>query len=146
VQESHRGIEITSRSTGTVYVVKRKSPEEGHITLSFQICGDGKCTAQKIAMKEKAFLFGKSIRSSTMWRGEIGMAYNACYMPSLGYGTPVTTLTKQDCEKIKKPVVNDILPKMCIARSAPRAVIFGTAQFGGLGLTHLAAMQGHKIL
>jgi hypothetical protein len=35
---------------------------------------------------------------------------------------------------------------MGIARSAPRAVIFGTAQFGGLGLTHLTEMQGHTRL
>jgi hypothetical protein len=69
MKESHRGIEITSRSTGTVSGVKRKAPEEGHRTLGFQISGDGKCTAQKRAMKEKAILFGESIRSSTMWRG-----------------------------------------------------------------------------
>jgi hypothetical protein len=42
VQESHGGIEITSRSTGTVSGVKRKSPEEGNRTLGFQISGDGK--------------------------------------------------------------------------------------------------------
>jgi hypothetical protein len=68
------------------------------------------------------------------------------FMLSLGYGTPATTLTKQDCEEIQKAVVNAILQKMGIARSAPRAVIFGTAHFGGLGLTHLAAMQGHARL
>jgi hypothetical protein len=146
VQYSHRGIEITSRSTGTISGVKRKSPEEGHMTLGFQISGDGKCIAEKKAMKEKAILFGEAIRSSTIWRGESGMVYNAFYMPSLGYGTPSTILTKQECEKIQKPVVNAILPKMGIVRSAPRAVIFGTAQFGGLGLTHLAAMQGHTRL
>jgi hypothetical protein len=146
VQNSHRGIEIRSRSTGTVFVVKRKAPEEGHRKLGFQISGYGKCIAQKKAMKEKAILFGEAIRSSTRSRSEIGMAYNAFYMPSLGYGTPAMTLTKQDCEEIQKPVVNAILPKMGIARSALRAVIFGTAQFGGLGLTHLAAMQGHTRL
>jgi hypothetical protein len=42
--------------------------------------------------------------------------------------------------------VNAILPKMGTARSAPRAVVFGTAQFGGLGLTHLLALQGHARL
>jgi hypothetical protein len=76
-------------------------------------------------------------------------AYNAFYMPSLGCGTPAPTLTKQYCDEIPKPVVNAILPKMGIARSAPRAVIFGTAQFGGIGgldLTHLAEMQGHTRL
>jgi hypothetical protein len=35
---------------------------------------------------------------------------------------------------------------MVFAWSAPGAVIFGTAQFGCLGITHLAAMQGHTRL
>jgi hypothetical protein len=51
IKEFHRGIEITSRSTGTVLEVKRKVTEEGHRTLGFQISGDGKCNAQKKAMK-----------------------------------------------------------------------------------------------
>jgi hypothetical protein len=97
-------------------------------------------------MKEKAILYGKSIRSSNMWRIESGMEYNAFYMPGLGYGTPATTLSKKECEEIQRPVVNAILPKMGIARTAPRAVVFGTAQYGGLGLTHLMALQGHKCL
>jgi hypothetical protein len=98
MKESHRGIEITSRSTGTVSGVKSKASEEVHRTLGFQILGDGKCNAQKKVMKEKAVLHGEAIRSSTMWRGEIGMAYYAFYMPSLGYGTPATTLSKKECE------------------------------------------------
>jgi hypothetical protein len=67
-----------------------------------------------------------------MWREEIGMSYNYLYMPSLEYGTPVTTLTKKDCEEIQRQVVNTILPKMGIVQTAPRSVVFGTAQFGGL--------------
>jgi hypothetical protein len=126
--------------------VKRKAPEEGHRTLGFKISVDGKCNAQKKAMKEKAILHGESIRSSTMWRGESGMAYNAFYMPSMGYGTPATILSNKDCEEIQRPVVNAILPKMGIARTAPRAIVFGTAQYGGLFLTHLAALQGHTRL
>jgi hypothetical protein len=126
MKESHMGIEITSRSTGMISGVKRKAPEEGHRTLGFQISGDGKCTAQKKAMKENAILFDEAIRISTMWRGESGMEYNAFYMLSLGYGTPATTLSKKDCE-IQRPVVNAILPKMGIAWIAPRAIVFGTA-------------------
>jgi hypothetical protein len=74
------------------------------------------------------------------------MAYNVFYMPSLGYGTSATILSKRDCEEIQRQVVNAILPKMGIARTAPRSVVFGTAQYGGLGLTHLAALQGHTCL
>jgi hypothetical protein len=57
MKDSHRGIEITSQSTGTVSGVKHKAPEEGHRKLGFQISGDGKCNAQKKAMKEKAILY-----------------------------------------------------------------------------------------
>jgi hypothetical protein len=132
MKESHMGIEITSRSTGTVSGVKRKATEEGHRTLGSQISGDGKCTAQKKAVKEKAILFGEAISSSTMWRGASSMAYNAFYMPpSMGYGTPAMSLTKKDCEEIQRPVVNAILRKMGIARSAPRAIVFRQAQFRG---------------
>jgi hypothetical protein len=106
VQDSHRGINIASRSTGTLSGVNRKSPEEGHITLGFQISGDGKRIAQKKAMKEKAILFGEATRDSTIWRGESGMAYNSFYMPSLGYGTPAMTLIKKDCEEIQRPFMN----------------------------------------
>jgi hypothetical protein len=74
------------------------------------------------------------------------MVYNAFYMPSMGYGNPATTLSKKDCEEIQRLVVNAILPKMGIARTAPRAVVFGTAQYGGLCLTQLAALQGHTCL
>jgi hypothetical protein len=74
------------------------------------------------------------------------MAYNDFLMPSLGYGNPDTTFSKKDCEDIQRPVVNAILPKMGISRTAPRSVVFGTAQYRGLGLTHLAALQGHTCL
>jgi hypothetical protein len=39
-----------------------------------------------------------------------------------------------------------MLPKMGISRKAHRSVVFGTAQFDGLGLEHLTAYQGHNRL
>jgi hypothetical protein len=108
--------------------------------------GDGKCEAHKKVMIDKALLYSNVIRNSTMWRGESAVAYNSFYMPSLGYGVPTTTLTKEECEDIQRPLVNAILPKMGIARSAPRKVVFRTKQYGGLSLTHLAALQGNSRL
>jgi hypothetical protein len=49
------------------------------------------------------------------------MAYNAFYMPSMGYGTPATTMSMKDCEEVQRPVVNVILPKMGISWTAPIA-------------------------
>jgi hypothetical protein len=146
VKETHRGINIMSRATWRTSGVKMKSVEEGHRTLGFHMSGDGKCEAHKKVMIDKEILYSNAIRSSTMWRGESAVAYNSFYMPNLGYGVPATTLTKEECEDIQRPVVNAILPKMGIARSAPRKVVFGTKQYGGLGLTHLAALQGKSRL
>jgi hypothetical protein len=146
VKETHRGITITSRSTGRTSGVNRKVVEEGHRTLGFHMSGDGKCEAHKKVMIDKALLYSNAIRNSNMWRGESAVVYNSFYMPSLGYGVPATTLTKEECEDIQIPMVNAILPKMGIVRSAPRKVVIGTKQYGSLGLTHLAELQGNNRL
>jgi hypothetical protein len=104
------------------------------------------CTAHKKVMTEKASLYAAAITRSSVWKGESSLAYNSFYLPSIGYGTPATTLSQQECYDIQKPVVNAILTKMGISRKAHRSVVFGTAQFGGLGLEHLAAYQGHNRL
>jgi hypothetical protein len=84
-------------------------------------------------MTEKSSLYATAIHRSSVWKGESSLAYNSFYLPSIGYGAPATTLTQQECYNIQTPVVNAILPKMGIIRKAYRSVVFGTAQFGGLG-------------
>jgi hypothetical protein len=143
---SHRGIKIVSRSTNMESGVKRKAPDEGHRTLGLCMTGDGTCSARKKVMNEKVSLYTTAIQCSSMWKGGSRLAYNSFYLPSLGYGTPTTTLTQQGCYNIQKPVVNAILPKMGISRKAPMVIIFGTAHCGGLGLEHLADYQGHSHL
>jgi hypothetical protein len=92
---SHRGIKIFSRSTNTESGFKRKAPNKGHHALGFFITGDGTCTAHKKVMTEKASLYTTAIQRSSVWKGESGLAYNSFYLPSIGYGTPSTTLTQQ---------------------------------------------------
>jgi hypothetical protein len=120
-----------------------KSPEAGHRTLGFHMTGDGTISAHKKGMIKKSVLFGEAIMGSSLWRSESAIAYNSFYLPSLGYGMCKTRLSLQECEDIQRPVINTILQKMGIHRKAARAVVFGTAKFGGLGLEHLAILQGH---
>jgi hypothetical protein len=108
--------------------------------------GDDTSSAHKKLMIEKVVLFGEAIMGSSIWRSESAVAYNYFYLPSIGYGMCATTLILQECEYIQRPVINAILPKMVINRKAARVIVFGTAQFGGLGLDHLATLQGHSRL
>jgi hypothetical protein len=63
-------------------------------------------------------------------------------MASLSYSTAATYLDIKECEAIQRPVVNAILPKLGVNRNTARTVVFGTSKYGGLGLDHLAAVQG----
>jgi hypothetical protein len=143
---THRGIIIKSKATGTISAFKRKSVSQGHITLGFHLCGDGTSRAHKKAMKEKDIKHGEAIKSSSLKSGKCAMAYNSCYMGSLGYGTAATSLSMDQCREIQKPPVNEMLRKMGNNRNTKREVVFGTMKYGGLGLTYLAAVQGYRKL
>jgi hypothetical protein len=140
---THRGIIMKSKATGTIPAVKRKVVSQGHITLGFHLYGDGTSRAHKKVMKEKAIRYGEAITSSSLKRGECAMDYNRCYMAILGYGTAATSLSMDECKESQKPPVNAILPNMGINRNTKREVVFGTTKYGGLGLNHLAVVQGY---
>jgi hypothetical protein len=60
-----------------------------------------------------------------------------------GWLTAETSLSMDECKEIQKPPVNAIIPKMGINRNTKREVVFGTTNYGGLGLTHLVTVQGY---
>jgi hypothetical protein len=91
-------IVMKSNATGTISAVKRKAVSQGHITLGFHLCGDGTSRAHQKVMKEKAIKYGEAIKSSSLQRGEYAMAYNSCYMASLGYVTAETSLSMDECK------------------------------------------------
>jgi hypothetical protein len=62
IEPQHRSITMTSRSSGQVSGIKRKSPTEGHRTLGFFMTGDGTSNAHRRVMKKKDWLM--------RWRSE----------------------------------------------------------------------------
>jgi hypothetical protein len=60
---THRGIVIKSKATGTgtISAVKRKALSQGHITLGFNLCGDGTSRAHKKVIQEKAIKYGEAM-------------------------------------------------------------------------------------
>jgi hypothetical protein len=146
IEPQHRSITMTSRSSGQVLGIKRKSPTEGHRTLGFFMTGDGTSNEHKRVLKEKGLAYEMAIINSTLQRGECSMAYGAYYLPSLAYGTPATTLSYKECEDVQRAVVAAILPKMGIVRNAARKVVFGTAKYCGMGLDHLETYSTSSVI
>jgi hypothetical protein len=131
---NHGGIGITSNATGQTSGIKRKAVNQGHRTLGFNLTGDGTSTSHKKIKKIKAKGYSEAISSSSLQRSESVMAYNLYYMESISYGTAATFINIKECEEIQT--------KMGISRNTVRTMVFGTSKYGGLGLDHLAAVQG----
>jgi hypothetical protein len=93
---------MTSRSSGQVSGIKRKSPTEGHQTLDFFMAGDGTSTEHKRVMMEMGSDYATAIRNSTLQNGDYSMAYDADYIPSLAYCTPAHGLC---CAQIELVVI-----------------------------------------
>jgi hypothetical protein len=69
IEPQYRSITMTSRSSGQVSGIKRKSPTEGHLTLRFFMTGDGTSNAHRRVMKENGLVYAMAIRNSTLQRG-----------------------------------------------------------------------------
>jgi hypothetical protein len=111
-KQSHKRINLASKSEGTTVGIKRKEPSDSHRTIGFHLQGNGKTDSHKKVMREKAESYGEANRRSILKRGDISTACNCYYMPSIAYGTPATALTFKECDDLQKPVANAILPKM----------------------------------
>jgi hypothetical protein len=83
VEPHHRSITMTSRSSGLISGIKRKSPTEGHRTLGFFMTGEGTSNDHLRVMHKKGLAYAMVIRNSTLQCGECSMAYGAYYLPSL---------------------------------------------------------------
>jgi len=72
--------------------------------------------------------------SSIRDRHEAAIAYRTYYLPMLCYPLQTTTFTAHQLKTIQSPSINAILTKLGYNRHFPRDVVFGPAEYGGLGL------------
>ena len=84
--------------------------------------------------------------SSIHDRHEAAIAYRTYYLPMLCYPLQITTFTANQLKIIQSPSINAILTKLVSNRHFPRDVVFGPAEYEGLGLRSLFLVQGHRQL
>jgi hypothetical protein len=82
-KQSHRGINLTSKSERMTVGIKRKAPSDSHRTIGFDLQGNGKTDSHKKVMREKADSYGEAIRGSILKRGESSIAYKCYCMRSI---------------------------------------------------------------
>jgi hypothetical protein len=82
------------------------------------------------------------ISAQTVTRPEAWTAYRDIYRASMSYSLPVTSFTRQELDKIQRRPIQVLLSAMGFNRNMPRAVVFGPASLGGIGLHRLYIEQG----
>ena len=75
-------------------------------------------------------------------KDEATLSYSRIYIPSLRYGLGTCHFTPGDLQRIQRPAVNVVLPKMGYNRHLPRPVVYGPTCLGAVGLPCLIFEQG----
>ena len=117
-------------------------PWTSHLTLGVWKSPAGNYQQQREHLLNKSRKWTASMRAATLTKDEATMSYTRIYIPSLRYGLGTCYLPPKDLLQIQRPAVNAILPKMGFNRHLPRAVVYGPADKGGLGLPSLIFEQG----
>lgn len=134
-------ISITSEDDQLVPI--RQLPcNEAHRTLGQMKAPIHSAPAQLKYMISKSKQWTNAIKQSTLNPLEAQVAYDTMWFPSLSYGVSTTNLSQKELDLVQKPIVNYILPRMGYNRHFPRAVVYGSPNFGGLNFKHLFIEQG----
>jgi hypothetical protein len=115
---------------------------ETHVTLGARLnplCND---IEQVIYLNAQANRIANLIITSNLSSWETFIAYRYCWIPSVTYLLPTTTMTDADLHSIQTQATGSFLLKMGFNPKYPRVVCFGPLEFGGLTFRDLFTEQG----
>ena len=136
------GIKITSGFSNIRVPIRHRDVTETHVTLGARLnplCDD---IEQVIYLKAQANRIANLIITSNLSSWETFIAYRYCWIPSVTYLLPTTTMTDADLHSIQTQATGSFLLKMGFNRKYPRVVCFGPLEFGGLTFRDLFTEQG----
>ena len=145
-KDENYDIQILSSDANIPVSIEEKTPHESHKTLGVMENPSGKYDDEYRYLQQKSQTWRESINNQHLTRQEIQLFYQSFYLPSIRYHLTINTFTRDQLEKIQHPVVQTILQRMGYNSNMPKDVIYGDTTAGGLGYTHLFAMQGQQKL
>jgi len=133
-------------------MVPRIEPTDGFRTLGVYLTPAGQYKKQVKILRAHAEMFKDQLMSSSLTQSEAYCCYMIYIRPKISYPLPCVSLTEQQCRHIQAPILEAILPKLHLNHHSPRAVLFASSRYRGIGLAenyadfgfcHLQYMIGH---
>jgi hypothetical protein len=136
------GITLTSGFSPLQVPIHHWDVTETHVTLGARLnpyCDD---VEQVIYLRAQANRIANLIHKSNLSSWEAFIAYRYCWIPSVTYLLPTTTMSDTDLHSIQTQATGSFLLKMGFNRKYPHVVCYGPLEFGGLTFRDLFTEQG----
>jgi hypothetical protein len=117
--------------------IARLKPNEGTQVLGVRLAMDGTFSDEYKYRLEQSKSMAAKLYQSHLSPLDSFMVYETRYRPALEYPLRVTTFTTAELQKIQKPFIFLLLPKIGLNRHMPRDVIYDPIFWGALGLVNL---------
>jgi len=117
-------------------------PHEAHRYLGVQFTTDGNCKAELALFQQRNTKFINLLQQCPFPHRDIHVIYKQCYLPTVSYPLPATTMPPTKLYQLQSPATSIFLTKLGYPRTFPRAVTYAASDRGGLGFRHLGHEQG----
>ena len=133
---------LKSSADGTVTKLKNRNVFETHETLGNWLCPLLPMVEAYEFLMEKATLCSSRLITSSLSKRDTWIACFTVFIPMISCTFPVTHCTQKELKKLQSPVHQATLLKLGFDRNTAHAVMFGSVQYGGLGMRNLWVEQG----
>ncbi len=124
--------------------VPRKEFTEGHHTFSIRLDPAISFKEETKYLKQVADKIARRLQRDALNKKETKVAYRSMYLPKVGYGAAVASLTKQQHQQVEQQVVRAFLGSLGYNANMPWVVVQAPGSVSGIGLTSLHNEQGIK--
>jgi len=130
--------DISSQS----HQLKINKPSDAVRLLGVHIAADGNHKKELRELQQKQQKYVQFLLRTPVSHGEAMVIYKQCYLPTVTYPLPATTMPPDAIYKTQLTVTSLFLSRMGYPRHLPRSIVYAPETIGGLGLRHLGHEQG----
>ena len=121
---------------GIVKPIQRMEPTEAYETLGLWMAPDGNLDEQFDRLLTMVKQWSDRIRTSFLRKHDAAYALKVTVLKKIEYTLPALNLTKAQCDKLMRPILQASLPKARYNRHFPKEVIHGPNGLLGADIHH----------
>jgi hypothetical protein len=127
--------------TGARKELNRCDGHNAQETLGVFLAPDGNLSQLWDIIKEAAIVWADCMRTGKILREDAWLSFYSTIWKTLSYPLPAQNLKRDNYDNIMAPILRYLLPAMGICRNFPRALVYSSNRYMGLGIKHPHTIQ-----